>query len=67
MAGQGDPFAALHVYIPKHYSDIELQVGDTKGSILVKIEERYGVTAGRVKRQISADACSEEVAAQLGF
>jgi len=67
MAGQGDPFAALKVYVPKFYSDIELQGGDTTGSVLLKIEERYGVSAGRVKRQISADACTDEVADQLGL
>jgi len=57
----------LTIYVPIQYSDIELQVGDTTGSVLGRLEQRYGVTAGRVKRQISADACSDQVAAKLGL
>lgn len=67
MAGQGNPFAESKIYVPHRYSDFELQVGDTTGSILVKIEDRYGLSAGRVKRKISADACCNEVAAKLGL
>jgi len=67
MAGQGDPFAALKIYVPQYYSDIELQVGDTTGSVLSKIQERYGTAAGRVKRQISADVCCDKVASKLGL
>ena len=67
MAGQGEPFADLKVYVPKQYSDIDLQVGDTTGSVLVKIQDRYGVAAGRVKRQISADICNDDIAAKLGL
>ncbi len=67
MAGQAVPFAALEIYVPKHYSDIELQVGDTTASLLGKLEERYGVTAGRVKREISASLASEKVSEQLGL
>jgi len=67
MAGQGDPFSELKTYLPKQYSDIALQVGDTTTSVLVEIEQRYGVTAGRVRRQISADVCSNDMAEKLGL
>jgi len=67
MAGQSDPFAAIKIYVPEHYSDIELQVGDSTASVLAKIENRYGVMAARVKREISADVCSDDVAANLGL
>lgn len=65
--GQGLPFAELKIYIPKQYSDVELRAGDTIGSALVKIEEHYGVAVGRIKRQISADVCSDEIAVKLGL
>jgi len=61
------PFAQQRIYVPDYYSDVELQVGDTTGSLLVKIEQRYGITVGRVKRQISASVCCPIVAEALGL
>lgn len=67
LAGQGDPFAELTIYVPKQFSHIDLQIGETTGSVLAKIENQYGVTAGRVNRQVSANVCSGEIAAKLGL
>ncbi len=66
-AGQGLPFADLKIYLPEQYSDVDLRVGETAVSALVKVEERYGVAVGRIKRQISADVCSDEIAVKLGL
>ena len=67
LAGQGLPFAESNVYVPYQYSDFELQVGDTTSSILSKIQDRYGLSAGHIERQISADGCCEKVATKLGL
>ncbi len=55
LPGQEKPFAALKVYVPEQFSDLGLSVGDQTESVLVKIESEYGVIAGGVKREISAD------------
>jgi len=67
MAGQQNPFAVMKVYVPNHYSDIDLQVGDTAASVLGKIEERYSVVPSGVKRTISAELCTEPVAQKIGL
>ena len=67
MAGQLDPFATLTIHVPNHYSDIDLHIGDTVASVLVKIQERYDVVPGGVKRRISAALCTEEVSQKIGI
>ncbi len=42
-------------------------MGDTTTSVLSKIEVRYGVTVGRVKREVSAGVCSADMADKLGL
>jgi len=67
LVGQANPFCEVVIYVPKHYADINLQVGDTTNSVLFKIESRYGVAVGRVKREISAGVCCADMADKLGL
>lgn len=66
-AGQKMPFACSHVYVPERFGEIDINVGDYCKTIFRVIEETYGVSAQRVKQTISARACPEESAINLGL
>lgn len=62
-----DPFAWTHTYVPDHFADIELEVGQTLRTVFSVVEQKYNVFVGRIRQKVSAVACCEPAAKAIGL
>jgi len=64
---QAMPISVAQFYVPEYYSDISVTPGTRIGTICAMIEDRYNISAGRVKQWVAPKLCPEESARLLGL
>lgn len=67
LPSEATPFNSTQVYVPARYSGIEHILQPTETSVFKTIEERFGVSVGRVSQAAKAVACPSGVAAIIGL
>lgn len=67
LASETLPFNSAQIYVPARYSAIEPDLKRTRTSVFKVIEDRFGVTVGRVSQDAKAIACPAQAAAIIGL
>jgi DNA-binding GntR family transcriptional regulator len=67
LPGEAVPFNTTRVYVPARYAGIEHVLKDNESSVFQIIEDRFGVTVGRVSQATQAIRCPPKAAAVLGL
>lgn len=67
VPSNGSTPLVIKSFVPEHYCDINVAVGDFIDPVFKLIEQRYEVSVGRLKKVTTAEKCSESVACAMGL